>query len=449
MIKLKYMKSILRNLLLFVLPLFVAGCKNNQPIVITSADFQNEVDKVTEIMIHDIFSPPVASRIFAYPNIAAFEIIAQSDSTYQSLAGQIKHLSPIPKNEDPLVNYQLAALIAHMELSKSVIFSEERMESHRDSLYQVWGKQNNTEFEASKKYGLIVVEHIKTWMDTDNYKETRTMPKFTVITEDASRWQPTPPAYMDGIEPHWNKIRPFVLDSASQFKPTPPPAFSLEKDSPFYRELSEVYDISERITAMGDESEEIKIAQFWDCNPYVSVTRGHLMFATKKITPGAHWIGIAEIATRDSQSSFNETVYAYTKTSIGIFDGFISCWDEKYRSNLIRPETLINQHIDENWKPILQTPPFPEYSSGHSVVSGASATVLTGIFGDGFKFLDDTELPFGLPVRTFASFHKAAQEAAISRMYGGIHYRAAVENGLQQGISVGNLVNERLQMKVE
>jgi PAP2 superfamily len=443
------MKLIHKNLLILVLPLLMVGCKKSEPIVITSTDYQNEVDKVTEIMIHDIFSPPVASRIFAYPNIAAYEIIVQQDSTYQSLAGQIKHLSPIPKNEDPLVNYQLAALIAHMDVSKSVIFSEDRMESYRDSLYTVWEKQNETEFKASKDYGLIVAEYIKTWMDTDHYKETRTMPKFTVITEDPSRWQPTPPSYMDGIEPHWNKIRPFVLDSASQFKPTPPPTFSLEKESPFYKELAEVYNISEKITAIGDASEEVQIAQFWDCNPYVSVTRGHLMFATKKITPGAHWIGIAEIATRDSKSNFNETVFAYTKTSIGIFDAFISCWDEKYRSNLIRPETLINQHIDENWKPILQTPPFPEYSSGHSVVSGASATVLTSIFGDNFKFLDDTELPYGLPIRTFSSFNSAAQEAAISRMYGGIHYRAAVENGLQQGINVGNLVNERLQMKVK
>jgi hypothetical protein len=449
MTKLKCMRSIHKFLLIFLLPLLMTGCKKNEPIVITSTDYQNGVDKVTEIMIHDIFSPPVASRIFAYPNIAAYEIIVQNDSSYNSLAGQIKHLTPIPKNNDPLVNYQLAALIAHMDVSKSVIFSEDRLESYRDSLYQVWENTNLVEFEASKNYGLLVSEHIKGWMDTDQYKQTRTMPKFTVITEDPSRWQPTPPSYMDGIEPHWNKIRPFVLDSASQFKPAPPPAFSMEKESPFYKELSEVYTISEQITAEGDTSEEIQIAQFWDCNPYVSVTRGHLMFATKKITPGAHWIGIAEIATRDAKSDFNETVFAYTKTSIGIFDAFISCWDEKYRSNLIRPETLINQHIDENWKPILQTPPFPEYSSGHSVVSGASATVLTNIFGDNFKFLDDTELPYGLPIRTFSSFNKAAQEAAISRMYGGIHYRAAVENGLQQGISVGNLVNERLQMKVK
>ncbi|MEZ4859104.1 MAG: vanadium-dependent haloperoxidase [Flavobacteriaceae bacterium] len=443
------MKSHIKLLIVLLLPLFILSCKKNDPIEIVSKDYQNAVDKVTDIMVHDIFSPPVASRIYAYPNITAYEIIAQNNPSYLSLTGQIKHLTPIPKTNNPNVNFPLAALIAHIDVSKSVIFSEELMEHYRDSLYRIWQNKNEDVFMASKEYGLQVSEHIKNWMDGDNYKQTRTMPKFTVITEDPSRWQPTPPSYMDGIEPHWNKIRPFVLDSASQFKPIPPPAFSLEKESDFYKELDEVYTISERITKEGDASEEVKIARFWDCNPYVSVTRGHLMFATKKITPGAHWMGIAEIACKNTESSFEDTVYAYTKTSIALFDGFISCWDEKYRSNLIRPETLINQHIDENWKPILQTPPFPEYSSGHSVVSGASATVLTEIFGDNFKFLDDTELPYGLPVRSFSSFNAAAQEAAISRMYGGIHYRAAVENGINQGIQVGNLVNERLKMKVD
>lgn len=443
------MKSIRKILVVLIMPLLLIGCKKEEPIDITSADYQNTVDKITEIMVHDIFSPPVASRIYAYPNIAAYEIIAQNNDSYLSLAGQITHLRSIPTSKTENVNYPLAALVAHMEVSKSVIFSEEMVEQYRDSLYRIWENKNEKEFIDAKTYGLEVAAFIKDWMAGDNYNQTRTMPKFTIITEDPSRWQPTPPSYMDGIEPHWNKIRPFVLDSASQFKPVPPPAFSLEKESDFYKELEEVYTISEEITKEGEESEGLKIAQFWDCNPYVSVTRGHLMFATKKITPGAHWMGIAEIAAKNTESSFDETVYAYTKTSIALFDGFISCWDEKYRSNLIRPETLINQHIDENWKPILQTPPFPEYSSGHSVVSGASATVLTDIFGDNFKFLDDTELPYGLPVRSFSSFNAAAQEAAISRMYGGIHYRAAVENGINQGIQVGNLVNEKLKMKVD
>ena len=452
----RYMKFLTKKATLFHLLAFaflLNSCADKKevviksdPIEITADLYHNGVDHVTLIMVHDIFSPPVASRIYAYPNIAAYEIIAQKDTSYNSLAGQIKGFPPIPKAENDTVNLALSALIAHMELSKTLIFSEEKMETYRDSLYGVWKSQNSKEFEVSKTYGLKVSDHIKNWFDGDFYKQTRTMSKFTVDTDDPSRWQPTPPSYLDGIEPHWNKIRPFVLDSAAQFKPVPPPPFSMDKSSDFYKELVEVYEISEKITKEGDTSEEIEIAQFWDCNPYVSVTRGHLMFATKKITPGAHWMGITKIACKKDEATFNKTVFAYTKTSMGIYDAFISCWDEKYRSNLIRPETLINQNMDENWKPILQTPPFPEYVSGHSVVSGAAATVLTDIFGDNFSFLDDTELPYGLPVRSFSSFNKAAEEAAISRMYGGIHYRAAVEIGLEQGIKVGQLVIERLDM---
>jgi len=283
-------------------------------------------------------------------------------------------------------------------------------------------------------------------MNKDNYAQTRTMSKFSVNPKDEGRWQPTPPSYMDGLEPHWNKIRSFVIDSAAQFKPVPPPKFSMNKNSDFYKELVEVYEISKEITKKGDTSEEIAIAQFWDCNPYVSVTRGHLMFAVKKITPGAHWIGITKIAAIKEKADFTRTVFAYTKTSIAIADAFISCWDEKYRSNLVRPETLINTYFDDEWKPILQTPPFPEYTSGHSVVSGAASSVLTSIFGDDFSFSDNTELPYGLPIRNYKSFKHAADEAAISRMYGGIHYRAAVEVGVGQGRKIGELVTDKLTM---
>tara|TARA_R110002020_G_scaffold113688_1_gene261595 strand:+ start:98068 stop:99432 length:1365 start_codon:yes stop_codon:yes gene_type:complete len=425
--------------------LFTACEKKDQTIVITADDFHMEADKITEIMIHDIFSPPVASRIFAYPNVAAYEIIAQANPEYSSLVGTVTDLEPIPPLEPSKnINPQLAALIAHIDLSKSLIFSEHLMESYRDSLYTAWENINPLEFNASKAYALEVAAHITKWMSKDNYKQTRTMPKFTVMTDDASRWQPTPPAYMDGIEPHWSKIRPFVIDSASQFKPVPPPPFSMEEGSEFHTQLKEIYDIGLRIKEEGDESEELKMAQFWDCNPYVSVTYGHLMFATKKISPGAHWMGIAKIACKKTNADVDRSIYAYTKTSLAIVDGFISCWDEKYRSNLIRPETLINQYMDENWRPVLQTPPFPEYTSGHSVVSGAASVVLTNIFGDNFAFDDDTEVPYGLPVRSFTSFENAAMEAAMSRMYGGIHYRAAVEVGIKQGRDLGNFVVDKL-----
>ncbi|NKI31620.1 vanadium-dependent haloperoxidase [Croceivirga thetidis] len=424
------------------------GCdQNKEPITITPEDYHASVDKVTEVMIHDIFSPPVASRIFAYPNVGAFEILAKNNPDYNSLAGQLTGFEPIPEPDTTkTINFDLAALITHIDLSKRLIFSEDRIASFRDSLYAKWEKTNKVEFEDSKNYGLEVAEHMVKWMDKDNYKQTRTMPKFTVDTDDPSRWQPTPPAYMDGIEPHWNKIRPFVIDSSNQFVPSPPPPFSMEEDSDFYKEVKEVYEISNEITDKGDESEEIAIAKFWDCNPYVSVTRGHLMFATKKITPGAHWIGIAKIASRNTNADLAKTIHTYTKTSLAIADGFISCWDEKYRSNLIRPETLINEYIDDSWEPVLQTPPFPEYTSGHSVVSGAAAEALTSIYGDNFAFDDDTEVPYGLPVRSFTSFRQAAEEAAISRMYGGIHYRAAVEIGVNQGRKLGQFVVENLSM---
>ena len=424
------------------------SCKESESIKITPENFHTSVDKVVEVMIHDIFSPPVASRVFAYPNIAAYEIIAQQDTSYTSLKGQVKGLKAIPKAaSQKKVNYPLAAVIAHLHLSKKLIFSEQKIEVYQDSLYKSWEAKNALEFKDSKEYGLQVAQFIATWMNADKYAQTRTMPKFSVNAEDEARWQPTPPSYMDGLEPHWNKIRPFVLDSAAQFKPVPPPKFSMDKKSDFYKELKEVYDISKKITENGDESEEIAIAQFWDCNPYVSVTRGHLMFAVKKITPGAHWIGITKIAAKKENADFNKTVFAYTKTSIAIADAFISCWDEKYRSNLVRPETLINTYFDDEWKPILQTPPFPEYTSGHSVVSGAASTVLTSIFGDNFSFADDTEVPYGLPIRSFSSFKVAADEATISRMYGGIHYRAAVEVGVDQGRKVGELVVENITMQ--
>ncbi|WP_415861055.1 vanadium-dependent haloperoxidase [Thalassobellus suaedae] len=426
------------------------GCKNDdESIVITPDNYHNSIDQIISVMIHDIFSPPVASRIFAYPNVAAYEIIASNNKDFKSISGQLSGLTAIPnydKSKGPL-NVQLASLVAYIDVSNELIFSEEPIVKYRDSLYTNWKSINKVEFNNAKEYGLKVADHIKKWLSKDNYKETRSMPKYTIKTNDPSKWQPTPPAYMDGIEPHWSKIRTFVIDSANQFAPPPPPKFSLEKGSLFYKELKEVYDVGNEIVKKGDTCVGIKTARFWDCNPYVSVTHGHMMYAVKKITPGAHWIGITKIACRKTNYNFDQTVYAYTKTALAIADGFISCWDEKYRSNLVRPETLINKYIDQNWKPLLQTPPFPEYSSGHSVVSGAAAVVLTDIFGDNFKFDDNTEMQFGLPIRSFNSFNEAANEAAMSRMYGGIHYRAAIEKGVQQGRNLGAYVVKKLKMK--
>jgi len=441
--------------LLGIVVLLFTSCKKEKTIVITTNDYCSAVDTVTGIMVHDIFSPPVASRIYVYPNIAAYEIMAQNSLKYKSLQGQLKGLDSIPKLDPKSgVNKNLAALIAQIEVSKQLIFSEESLEKYRDSLYEKWEEENDTEFLVSKEYGLKVADRIKKWMGKDNYKQTRTFPKFSVHSDQAGRWQPTPPAYMDGVEPHWGEIRTLVLDSASQFKPKAPYAFSVDKNSAFYKEAKETYDVGNMISKKLVEVEKSKnnqipeesaIATFWDCNPYATVTQGHMMFAKKKNTPDAHWMNIAKIALKKSKSDFETTVFVYTKTSIGIFESFISCWDGKYRTNVVRPETYINQHIDENWRPQLQTPPFPEYTSGHSVVSSCSSVVLTSIFGDNFSYIDDSEIPFGLPNRSFKSFKHAASEASISRLYGGIHYRAAIENGVVQGTNLGTYINSKIK----
>lgn len=437
----------LKNLLFPVIVFFFlsacSGPDKNEPL--EAELFHNSMKELTDIIVHDIFSPPVASRNYVYPSIAAYEVIAQGDPSFNSLAGQLHELSGTPKPpEGQTINYEAAALVAFTELAKELVFSADKIAvSEEKVLEAIQQKVTGKTYKNSVAYGEKVAEHIKTWMGNDNYAQSRTFPKFTVDYDEESRWQPTPPAYMEGIEPHWNRIRTLVIDSAQQFKPIGHPEFSLDKNSEFYKELMEVYEIRNSMQA---ESEEEAIAQFWDCNPYVSIQKGHFMYAVKKITPGGHWVNITRVACEKDGADFNKSVAAYTKTNIALFDAFISCWDAKYQTNLIRPETLINKHIDEDWLPVLQTPPFPEYTSGHSVISTAAATALTSVFGNDFAFDDTTEEEFGLPTRSFTSFLDASQEAAMSRLYGGIHYRSAIDHGVDQGKELGQLVVNRLQM---
>mgnify|MGYP000214497372 FL=1 len=403
--------------------------------------FLLSVENLTDIQVHDIFSPPVASRVYTYPCIAAFEALCPAYPDQQSFANNLSDLPPLNIEVDTAqVSVELAAIYAFNQVGKQLIFSEERMETWQaevDSLVNSW-QVNPKLVKASKEYASKVAQHILDWSNADNYAQTRSMPKFSV-TDDPSRWKPTPPAYMEAIEPYWNKIRTMVIDSASQFSPPPPPPFNLEEGSPFFDLVKEVYDVGN-----GLDEEQRLIASFWDCNPFVMNQTGHVMFATKKITPGGHWMGISGVACRKAKTEFAESVKVHALVSISLFDAFISCWDEKFRSSLIRPETVINETLDPDWLPTLQTPPFPEHTSGHSVISTAAAVMLTKLFGDNFSFVDVVEVEYGLPERSFNSFMEASQEAAISRLYGGIHYRPAIEDGVTQGQNVGNYITAQL-----
>jgi PAP2 superfamily len=402
------------------------------------------IKEVTDVMVHDIYSPPVASRIYAYITIAGYEAAIKSNPVYISFAGQLHELSPVPEPEiSEDYSYCLAAVHAILTVGKSLVISEEKINEFQKRILQEFknlGMPANV-FQNSVSFGNKVAEHILAWASGDNYKETRSFAKYSV-DDNEETWKPTPPAYMRAVEPNWNKIRPFLIDSAQQFKPFPAIPFSKKRNSEFYKEALKVHDISLKLTPLQKE-----IANFWDCNPFKMNVNGHVMYATKKISPGGHWMNITQLACKKTNRDFIQSIEAYACVSITLADGFISCWDEKYRSNVIRPETYINQYIDVNWTPLLQTPPFPEYTSGHSVVSTAAGITLTKLFGKNFFFADSTEMEFGLQPRRFRSFKAAADEAAISRFYGGIHYMPSIKNGIIEGDKIGSFVTQKLRTR--
>jgi hypothetical protein len=377
--------------------------------------------------------------------VAAYEALRPDySSKYRTFAGQLNGLTPLPvPAADSEYYLPLSSVHAFMTVGKALTFSSARMDSLRkgiDERYRGMG-MSDAVYNRSIAYGDTVAKHILAWAKKDNFLQTRGMPKYTVTTA-TGRWVPTPPAYMDAVEPNWGKIRPFVLDSAGQFKAAPPNTFDTARTSAYYREVKEVHDVRQTLT-----DDQRALTAFWDCNPYVMNVRGHAMFATKKVTPGGHWIAIAGIASEKAKADMMQSAEAYARTAIALADGFIASWDTKYRTNMIRPETVINKYVDEAWEPLLQTPPFPEYTSGHSVISTAAAEVLTDIYGPSFAFSDSSEMSYGLTARSFPSFKTAAAEAAISRLYGGIHYRQAIEEGVKQGRKVGELVVARVKTR--
>jgi hypothetical protein len=403
------------------------------------------VKKLNDIVLENNFPPMIGSRNYAYANIAAYEVIAAGyDSNFVSLAGQIKSLPAITRWTKGNIDYPLAAILAFTRVGNAVTFPEGSMMDYYDQMIHDADSAGMPAemLNNSKLFADQVADQIMSWSKKDNYAQTRSAEKYTVLDEDG-RWVPTPPMYAQGMEAHWKEIRTLVLDSSSECMPGRPPLYNI-KDT-----AGRFYHLTKEVQMLGDSltKEQKHIADFWDDNPFKMNVSGHVMFATKKFSPSGHWMNIAGIAAQQSKADFPTTVYAYAKTSIALFEGFISCWDEKYRSNYIRPETVINKFIDPEWRPYIQTPPFPSYTSGHSVISSAAAEVMTDIYGDNFRYTDTSSTEFGIAPRSFNSFREASQEAGLSRILGGIHYRTDVDSGYLQGARVGRLVVARLKMR--
>ncbi|MGZ3764306.1 MAG: vanadium-dependent haloperoxidase [Mucilaginibacter sp.] len=435
-------------LLIAAILLLFTSCKkaDYKKILHDPSLYSNTVHELNGVVMGNNFTPVVASRNYAYASIAGYEVIAAGDPThYQSLAGQLNGLKTVaqPVKGDS-IDYPYAALIAFCKVGEAVTFPEGSLKYYVDSLHQmaVAHGMPGDMITNSEKYAKAVSASIMAWSKKDNYLKTRSEPKFS-INDVEGRWVPTPPAYSEAVEPHWREIRPMVMTSDSQFRVPPPPKFDIkDKNSKYYQEVLFLKNSTEHLTA-----DQEHIADFWDDNPGKLNVSGHVMFITKKFSPPGHWMSIAGIVAKKEKSDFNTTVCAYAKTAIALFDGFIQCWDAKFNYNTARPETVINKYIDANWHPHLQTPPFPEYTCGHSTISSAAAEALSSVYGDNVAYTDTTELEFGIKNRSFKSIRDAAAENNWARFYGGIHFHNSCLVASAYGKKVGELVVQKLKMK--
>ena len=404
------------------------------PLQVTNAQrgatkaFVSDLKAITDIMVYDVTSPVAAARYYAYSTLASYEIVAAQEAHYQSFFPFFKQPPQLDVQLTvPLTNPKKAYRYAMLLTASKLLPSGKKLLPKIEALQQHLTSKEQATLEA---YTTAVVNYA----NTDGFLQLNNLKRYTPKRGEGY-WQPTKPAFMAPVEPNWNTIRPFFLSAANQFLTKSPEPFDMTPQSEFYRltqEVREVVDLNDK--------KYNEIAAFWDCNPYAISQVGHLEFGLKKISPGGHWIGIAGIATRKAKMTLPQTIFTHTLLSVALHDAFIACWDEKYRSDRIRPETVINRYMDPAWTPLLQTPPFPEYVSGHSVISTTAAEILTLLIGDDFRFRDTSEKEYGLKTRSYKSFRHAAEEACISRLYGGIHFMDAIDQGAWQGKKVAELI---------
>lgn len=387
--------------------------------------------------------PTVASRTIAYTSVAFYESVVSGMPDHESLSGQLNDLAALPAASDEVHHWPAVANAATAAVTRSLFAANATAVGEIDALEA----QLEAEFAAdgveqvvldrSIVRGTEIATAILAWAAEDGFAQWNNCP-YTVPVGPGF-WEPTFPAFAAPHQPCWGKLRTYALSYPAECASLAPAPFSEVPGSKFYLEAVEV-----QATVDAADPEQIAIAQFWADNPAQSPT------------PGGHWVSILSQCATAEDYMLDVTAEAFARLGIAVGDAFISCWDMKYYYNLLRPITYIRSATglnDPTWLTApgigggnIATPAFPEHTSGHSVQSGAVAEVLTDLLGE-VAFDDDTHAALSLPARSFDSFFDAAEEAAISRLYGGIHFRSAIERGVEQGRCIGNVINTQIQFR--
>jgi hypothetical protein len=377
------------------------------------------------------FSPPVASRALAYMGVTLFEALVPGILDGRSLAGQVRDLVPLPRaGRNTAYDWAIVANSALAAMARDQFPTASAGDlAAIDGLEAgiLAGARHGVPLGVVRRSidrGRLVAAAILEWSMTDGGHEGFAN-NFAPYEPPAGPglWVPTPPGFLPALQPYWGNCRTFATASGAECRPDDPTPYDGDPTSAFFADGLEVYE-----AVNGLANEQRAVALFWSDDPGATVT------------PPGHSVSILTQMIRLRGSSLAEAAIAYAKVGMAVADAFICCWHTKFQVNLLRPVTYIQALIDPAWGSLLTTPPFPEFTSGHSVQSGAAATVLTDLFGD-VAFTDHTHDDRGLPSRSFPSFWDAAGEAAISRLYGGIHFRPAIELGLEQGRCVGEHIN--------
>jgi PAP2 superfamily len=438
-------RTLLLPLVLLVsLPLFVTRAPaNDASSKILKQGSPSEVASSWFELLYDVVKqertpPPPASRIYGITAVALYESIVPGTDENRSLAGQLNGLvalpPPIKKNLHwpTVANTALANTIRGLFPNLSAVSFNNIKNLELDFANRFQDEVPRPHYDRSVAHGRAVATAILSWASGDGFSVNNNCPYVPAAVPGA--WVPTPPAFNPNpLQPCWGFIRPMVLTSGSECPPPVHPAFSTTNGSDFYSAALEVYNVGLGLTA-----EQRTIADYWADGPAATGT------------PPGHWIAIVSQIARNDQLSLAEAAEAYARVGIAVHDAFIACWNTKYATNLQRPVTYIRNNFDASWSSYIVTPNFPTYTSGHSTQSGAAARVLTDMFGTK-SFVDTTHIDHGLvppqQPRAFDSFDQAAAEAAISRLYGGIHYSFDNNNGLTGGQCIGQKIQERVSFR--
>ena len=372
-------------------------------------------------------SPPVASRAYGYIGVTAYEIVASESEALQTLAGQLNGLTALPIREAGQTYDTGIALDAGLSAVVNDLFSHtgpighHALESLEAQLVaELSDEVDGATVKRSQDYGRAVAAKILDWSrgDGGDVVENIGFPMQYALKNGPQYWVPTSTVVQQQFPllPEWGNNRPFAMPTNATCPTAEPPAYSEDPTSEYYKQAKELYDDWKTLTP-----EQRAVARFWADDAMLSVT------------PPGHWLQIAMNIIGHAKLSTEKTVDVLMRLGTGMADAFIGCWISKYVYNAVRPITYVRRVMDPKFETVVNTPPFPEFPSGHSTQSAAAATVLTAVFGDNFAFDDNTDEADGLKPRSFKSFWAAANEAGISRLYAGIHYRAAIELGAAQG----------------